>query len=87
MIAGFGLFTPFILPAGAVLMYLLRPEVAVALSGRRDYSELPPEEVELLQEENRDGAFASAIVLTLLGTLVVIAVVAFLFRTSLNPRP
>jgi hypothetical protein len=77
-LAGVGLFTPFLVPAGAVLMYMLRPDVGISLSGR-DYSDLTPDE-EALLDANMDGTFASAIVMSLAGTLVVLAFVWFLAR-------
>lgn len=57
---------PFALAALTVLVYLLRDEARVAFSGRRDRSELGPEELAKVEEEAGEAAFAA----TLLGTVL-----------------
>lgn len=63
---------PFALASLAVLVYLLRGEARVAFSGKRDRSELTPEELALVDEESGEPAFAA----TLLGTVLLGVVIS-----------
>jgi hypothetical protein len=80
VLAGVGLFTPFLIPSAIVLLYMLRDDVAIAFSPRRDYSELSAEEIDILSHESREGVFAGGLAAALAVTVIGIAIVVFLTR-------
>jgi hypothetical protein len=86
-LAVLGLFTPFFIPAAAVLVYFLRNDVGVVFSGRRDWAELTSDEEEMLREGGSDLAFAGMIAATVVLTLAVGGLVAAGRRGAPAPPP
>jgi hypothetical protein len=75
VISGIGLFTPFLLPSAAVLVYMLRGDVAAIFSARDE------EELEMLESGRPELAYAAVIALALLVTVVGIAIAGAMLAT------
>jgi type II secretory pathway pseudopilin PulG len=80
-LAVLGLCSPSILTCILILIYLTRPEARVQFSGRRDFSDLSPSEARIVRENSSDTVFA----LSILGSLLVAALLAGLLAFFANP--
>ena len=76
---------PFALASLAVLVYLLRGEARLAFSGKRDRSELSPEELAVVDEESGEPAFAATLLGTVLLGVLVSAGLAWWVHGRLGP--
>lgn len=78
-LAALGVFVcPFTLAAGATLVYMLRPEIRIQFSGPTRLSELSAAESSAVRTGSAEGAFAFAILGTLVVGVVVTALLGFL---------
>jgi hypothetical protein len=83
-----GLCSPFLLTNILILIYLMRAEVRIQFSGRRDYSELSPSEARIVRENASDTVFALSIVASVLVAVLVSGLSAFFLGPfSAHPSP
>ncbi|HWX24828.1 MAG TPA: hypothetical protein VN083_07285, partial [Vicinamibacteria bacterium] len=76
--AGVGALTCLMtLPSGVVFFYMLRPATRIQFSGRRFRSQLSTGEAEILASDSREGAFAGALIGTLLLGVIISAAAGF----------
>jgi hypothetical protein len=85
-LAVLGLFTPFFIPSAAVLMYMLRHDVGIVFSGRRDWGELLPDEVEILRQGGREATFSGFIAVSSALTVVAAGFVIAAVRREPPPQ-
>src|SRR5262249_950018 len=52
---------PFLVATVAILIYMLRPEVRIVFSGRREFRDLSPQEAESVRKGAPEGLFTGAI--------------------------
>jgi len=81
-LAVLGLCSPAILTCILILIYLLRPDVRIQFSGRRDFRDLAPSEARIVRENASDAAFT----LSILGSLLVAVLVTGLIVLFAVPR-
>jgi hypothetical protein len=70
-----GLFGPFFIAAAIILMYMLREDVTILFSGRRDLKDLTAHQAQVVSQGRPEARFAGAI----LGTVVLSSVTLGLF--------
>jgi len=80
-LAVLGICSPAILTCILILIYMLRPETRIQFSGRRDFRDLAPSEARTVRENASDTAFT----LSILGSLLVAALVAGLIALFTGP--
>jgi hypothetical protein len=72
-----GLCSPFILTCVLILIYLMRPDVRIQFSGRRDFSDLAPSEARIVRESASDTVFALSILASVLVAALLSGLLAF----------
>jgi len=86
VLAGLGVLAcPFLPAAITTLIYMLRPEVRAAFSGKRDLGDLLPAEAEALSTGAAETAFSLSILGMVLLGLIAIALVGFLAPRGSRP--
>lgn len=86
VLAGLGILAcPFLPAAITTLIYMLRPEVRAAFSGKRDLGDLLPAEAEALSTGAAETAFSLSILGMVLLGLIAIALVGFLAPRGSRP--
>jgi FHA domain-containing protein len=86
VLAGLGILAcPFLPAAITTLIYMLRPEVRAAFSGKRDLGDLPPAEAEALRTGAAETAFSLSILGMVLLGLIAIALLGFLAPRGSRP--
>jgi hypothetical protein len=76
-LAVIGLCSPFILTCILILIYMMRPEVRIQFSGRRDFSDLAPSEARIVRENASDTVFALSILGSVLMAVLLSGLLAF----------